>query len=74
MLFSPLKIGPLELRNRSIRAAAFEGMSNKHDVTNELIASLSQLADGGKGVPYYTPFIWGFLFLNLNRYVGSISN
>ncbi len=26
------------------------------------------------GIPYYTPFIWGYLFLNFNRFITSITN
>ncbi len=35
------------LRNRSIRAAAFEGMSQKHCVTNALINYHTKVAEGG---------------------------
>lgn len=45
--FTPGQIGPLTLRNRSIRAAAFEGMSNEHKVSESLIAYHTNLAKGG---------------------------
>jgi len=50
MLFSPVSIGPLTLRNRSIRAAAFEGMSAGHGVSDELIRYHRSVAAGGIGM------------------------
>ncbi len=50
MLFTPIKIGPLTLRNRSIRAAAFEGMSQDHGVTKQLIDYHRAVARGGIGM------------------------
>jgi len=50
MLFTKVKIGPLELRNRSIRAAAFEGMSPGHNVSDELIRYHRKVAAGGIGM------------------------
>jgi 2,4-dienoyl-CoA reductase-like NADH-dependent reductase (Old Yellow Enzyme family) len=50
MLFTPVTIGPLSLRNRSIRAAAFEGMSAGHDVSDSLIDYHSAVARGGIGM------------------------
>lgn len=50
MLFTKVKIGPLELRNRSIRAAAFEGMSPSHEVSDELIRYHRKVAAGGIGM------------------------
>jgi 2,4-dienoyl-CoA reductase-like NADH-dependent reductase (Old Yellow Enzyme family) len=50
MLFTPVKIGPLTLRNRSIRAAAFEGMSPNHAVSQDLIKYHSSVAKGGIGM------------------------
>jgi len=37
MLFTPIKIGPLTLRNRSILAAAFEGTSQNYREAGHLI-------------------------------------
>jgi 2,4-dienoyl-CoA reductase-like NADH-dependent reductase (Old Yellow Enzyme family) len=45
--FTEGKLGPLSLRNRSIRAAAFEGMSEHHTVTDALINYHSSVAKGG---------------------------
>ena len=50
MLFTPVKLGPLTLRNRSIRAAAFEGMSQNHGVTQQLIDYHHSVARGGIGM------------------------
>lgn len=50
MLFTPVKIGPLTLRNRSIRAAAFEGMSAGHGVSQQLIDYHESVAKGGIGM------------------------
>ncbi len=50
MLFTPVTIGPLTIRNRSIRAAAFEGMSEGHGVTRQLIDYHESVAKGGIGM------------------------
>lgn len=50
MLFTPVKIGPVLLRNRSIRAAAFEGMSAHHAVSQQLIDYHQAVAAGGIGM------------------------
>jgi len=49
-LFTPAKLGPLTLRNRSIRSAAFEGMSQGHRVTDDLISYHRSVAAGGIGM------------------------
>jgi 2,4-dienoyl-CoA reductase-like NADH-dependent reductase (Old Yellow Enzyme family) len=48
--FTESRLGPLLLRNRSIRAAAFEGMSEHHNVTDALINYHSSVAKGGVGM------------------------
>ncbi len=50
MLFDPINIGPIQLRNRSIRAAAFEGMSPNHNVSTELVNYHQSVAKGGIGM------------------------
>ena len=50
LFFSPGKIGALTLRNRSIRAAAFEGMSYNHDVSDDLLNYHTAVAKGGVGM------------------------
>ncbi|MCG9909679.1 MAG: NADH:flavin oxidoreductase [Flavobacteriales bacterium] len=50
MFEQPVQIGPLRLRNRTIRAAAFEGMSRNHGVTDELIQYHTSVARGGIGM------------------------
>lgn len=49
-LFIPVQWGPLKLRNRAIRAAAFEGMSPHHGVSTALIHYHQQVAAGGVGM------------------------
>lgn len=49
-LFTPGKLGPLTLRNRSIRAAAFEGMSDGHSITPQLLNYHRSVAAGGIGM------------------------
>ena len=46
-LFTQAKLGPLTLRNRAIRAAAFEGMSPGHLVSNDLIDYHRAVSAGG---------------------------
>lgn len=48
--FTPARLGPVLLRNRSIRAAAFEGMSPNHRVSDDLIAYHTAIAEGGIGM------------------------
>ena len=49
-LFSSVKFGPLQLRNRSIRAAAFEGLCPGHMVSEQLIDYHRSVAAGGIGM------------------------
>lgn len=49
-LFEPVRIGPITLRNRTIRAAAFEGLGREHLVTDALIDYHAQMARGGVGM------------------------
>jgi len=46
-VFSPGKIGNLELRNRIIRSGCFEGMCQDGGVTDELIEHHRRVAEGG---------------------------
>ncbi len=50
VFFESSRLGPLSLRNRSIRAAAFEGMSMHHDVSDDLINYHTEVAKGGIGM------------------------
>lgn len=50
LFFTEANLGPLLLRNRSIRAAAFEGMGKNHTVTEALINYHTSVAKGGVGM------------------------
>lgn len=50
LLFTPVKFGPIEIRNRSIRAAAFEGMCPGNTVSQQLIDYHQSVAAGGIGM------------------------
>ena len=47
MLFSPQKLGNIELKNRSIRSAAFENMGKNYAPTEELLNYHKSVAIGG---------------------------
>lgn len=49
-LFTPAKIGPVELRNRTIRSAAFEGMGRNNGPTDMLRDYHLSVARGGVGM------------------------
>lgn len=49
-LFSPANIGPVQLRNRSIRSAAFEGMGKDNNPTDQLRDYHWKVAEGGVGM------------------------
>lgn len=50
LLFTPARLGPITLRNRSIRSAAFEGMCPDHLVSDDLIRYHASVAAGGIGM------------------------
>lgn len=49
-LFEPVRLGPLTLKNRTVRAAAFEGMAAGHAVTDALVDYHRAVAEGGVGM------------------------
>ncbi len=49
-LFTPYRIGPLEIRNRTIRSAAFEGMCEHNSPSQELFDYHTAVARGGIGM------------------------
>jgi 2,4-dienoyl-CoA reductase-like NADH-dependent reductase (Old Yellow Enzyme family) len=50
LLFSPFSIGPLKLKNRTIRAAAFEGMCPENNPSQMLADYHGSVAAGGIGM------------------------
>jgi 2,4-dienoyl-CoA reductase-like NADH-dependent reductase (Old Yellow Enzyme family) len=50
LLFSPFKLGPITLRNRTIRAAAFEGMCPGNMSSDDLLNYHRSVAEGGIGM------------------------
>ncbi len=48
--FAPATLGPIELRNRVIKAATFEGLTPDHVVTDALIEFHRAVAAGGVGM------------------------
>jgi len=50
MLFTPANIGPVTLRNRTIRSAAFEGMGHENNPTPQLRDYHWSVAEGGVGM------------------------
>ena len=49
-IFTPCKIGPIELRNRSIRSAAFENMCEEYRPSQMLFDYHTAVARGGIGM------------------------
>ncbi|HWJ11243.1 MAG TPA: NADH:flavin oxidoreductase [Nocardioides sp.] len=49
-VFSPADLGPVRLRNRTVKAATFEGRTPHGEVTDELIAYHRAPAEGGVGL------------------------
>ena len=50
IIFTPCKIGPIELRNRTIRSAAFENMCKDNFPTQQLFDYHTSVARGGVGM------------------------
>jgi 2,4-dienoyl-CoA reductase-like NADH-dependent reductase (Old Yellow Enzyme family) len=50
ILFTPANIGPVTLRNRTIRSAAFEGMGENYNPTQQLKDYHVSVAHGGVGM------------------------
>ncbi|MFK7895750.1 MAG: NADH:flavin oxidoreductase [Myxococcota bacterium] len=48
--FAPAQLGPLELRNRMIKAATFEGMTGGQAVSDRLVEFHRRMAAGGVGL------------------------
>lgn len=72
MLFTPMKIGQIEIKNRFVRSATYEGRANENgEVTDEMIRFYKILAKGGVGL-----IITGFTAVNLvgkpGKYVSGV--
>ena len=50
LLFTPAQLGPITLRNRTIRSAAFEGMCENNSPTQQLKDYHTSVARGGIGM------------------------
>jgi 2,4-dienoyl-CoA reductase-like NADH-dependent reductase (Old Yellow Enzyme family) len=48
--FSPARLGPIELRNRIVKAATFEGMTGGQQISDRLIEFHRKMAKGGVGM------------------------
>jgi len=48
--FAPARLGPIELRNRVLKAATFEGVTSDHVVSDALIEFHRKFAAGGVGL------------------------
>ena len=48
--FSPATLGPVQLRNRFVKAATFEGLTREHVVNDRLIEFHRRIAAGGVGM------------------------
>ena len=50
MLFTPYQLGPITLRNRAIRSAAFENMAYGNAPSQDLYNYHTAVAKGGAGM------------------------
>ena len=50
-IFTPCQIGPVTLRNRVIRSAAFENMAYGNSPSQDLFDYHTAVAGGGVGMP-----------------------
>ncbi len=61
-MFTSGKLGPLELNNRLVRSAVWEGMADDQGfVTDKLVACIQRLAEGGVGL-----IILGYTYIQPN--------
>jgi 2,4-dienoyl-CoA reductase-like NADH-dependent reductase (Old Yellow Enzyme family) len=60
ILFTPMKIGKMEIKNRFVRSATNENLATeKGEVTDELIKAMSTLAKGEVGL-----IISGYMYID----------
>ena len=50
MYDKPMKIGNLEIKNRFVRSATYEGMAHEGHVTDKHVELYKNLAEGGVGL------------------------
>jgi len=50
MYNTPMNIGPLEIKNRFIRSATYEGMAHEGEITSDHLELYKKLAEGGVGL------------------------
>ena len=48
--FAPASLGPVQLRNRIVKAATFEGLTREHVVNDALVEFHRTVAAGGVGM------------------------
>ena len=69
MLFEPTKIKNMELRNRFIRSATYDGCADNGYVTKKQIDLYANLADGGVGL-----IITGITYVHNNGQISKFQN
>ena len=57
IIFTPCKIGPIELKNRTIRSAAFENMCKDNRPSQQLFDYHTAVARGGVGMTTVAAFL-----------------
>ena len=69
-LFTPYKLGPVTLRNRTVRSAAFESMGRHFGPTEQLKEYHVSVARGGVGM---TTLAYAAVIEPIARFVATVS-
>lgn len=70
VLFTPIKIGPITLRNRSIRAATFESMCENNAPTQQLSDYHTSVSEGANtGIHQSIIYSDNTYFARMDNYV-----